>query len=310
MAYSHEKPGLTCLAIALILALATGGAAHAAEARNRGMQIAVSDDSEATRLIVEALQKSFPWAQMRAEPNRNTGRKRSTYIAVGPLALRALLAQDVDGLIVSIFSSSLAYRAALDSLPPPRFAAVTAIYAEPSPSVQLRLASMLYKNPVRVAVILSDKTASLEAPLQRAAALSGAILSVENLAGAENVNRVLTRLADCPTILATPDNSVYNAKSIRNILMTAYRRNQSVIGFSAAFVKAGALAASYSEIDDINVQLDEVINDFEATGKLPEPQFPKYFNVLVNDDVARSLNIVVDDAVRKFSRKPPPSRQP
>jgi ABC-type uncharacterized transport system substrate-binding protein len=101
-----------------------------------------------------------------------------------------------------------------------------------------------------------------------------------------------------------PDSAVFNAENIKNILVTTYRRSQPVIGFSAPLVKAGALASSYSDIEDIDAQADEILNDFDASGKLPDPQFPKYFSVIVNDDVARSLNIVIDEPVKKFSRKP------
>lgn len=288
--------------------------AESHDAQRHDFQIVTTDDSDTTRRIAQDLRKKFPSAQTLTDPaKRKRGGKDPVYITIGPSALRTLLAQRPEGTIISAFTSSQAYRAILESAPENRTAAITAIYAEPSPSVQLRLISMLYKRAVNTAVILSAKTAYLESALRRVASQMRIPipLTVETLSPDDNLNRVLNRLSDAPVILATPDSTVYNAENFRNILVTTYRNNQAVVGFSTALVKAGALATTYSDIEDIDAQIDELVSDFEASGKLPEPQYPKYFSTLVNEDVARSLNIVVDESVKSFSRKPVPMvRQP
>jgi ABC-type uncharacterized transport system substrate-binding protein len=269
----------------------------------------VSDDSDSSRGIVAALTRALPWAQVSTDAGKRPAKGGAIHIAVGPAALRALLQQNVDGVIISVYTSGLAYRGILDGVPGPRAAAVTAIYAEPSPALQLRLITLLYKQAVTVAVILSEKTAYLEPLLQRAAAQAGSVLRIEHFTAASNLNRVLNRVADAPTLLVMPDGALYNPDNIRNILMTSYRHNQSVIGFSAGLVKAGALASIYSDNDDIHAQVEELIGEVDGTGKLPEPQYAKYYSVIVNDDVAESLNLVVNEKARRLSRKPAP-RQP
>jgi hypothetical protein len=69
-------------------------------------------------------------------------------------------------------------------------------------------------------------------------------------------------------------------------------------------VRAGVLASVYSDVDDIVTHLAGFISEFESTGLLPKPQYPRYFQVKINDSVARSLNVVVDEPTRVFSRKP------
>ncbi|HUP82311.1 MAG TPA: hypothetical protein VM260_27405, partial [Pirellula sp.] len=83
------------------------------------------------------------------------------------------------------------------------------------------------------------------------------------------------------------------------------RSNRALIGFSDSMVKAGALATTYSSTEDIVAQLNEMLVEFDASGRLPDAQFPKYFSVIVNDSVARSLNIPVDEETRSLSKKPP-----
>jgi hypothetical protein len=59
-----------------------------------------------------------------------------------------------------------------------------------------------------------------------------------------------------------PTAAVYNAENFRNILLSTYRHKQGVIGFSSDMVKAGALATTYSEIEDINAQVAEMAAGF------------------------------------------------
>ena len=296
-----------------LVALATAVGLHFSPSYASGIetgrsvvQVVTGDDSSTTRRIVEEIRRRVPTAHVGSEQEkRRFGTKPTIYVAVGPVALRALLANSVDGVVLSAFSSSQAYRDILSQAASERrLPAITAVYAEPSPLTQLRLISLLYKKPVTTAVILSEKTAYSAPLLQRAASLTGIPLMVESLDTIANLNRVLNRLSDVSAILITPDSTVFNSESLRNILLTTYRNNQAVIGFSSALVKAGVLATTSSEIEDVVAQIAEVIEDYESTGKLPEPQFPKYFSTHVNYDVARSLNLVVDDTVKTFARKP------
>lgn len=295
------------LAAGFVLCIAScwNGLVQATDLQNHEMRIAIADESEPTKRIVEGLQKKFPSAQVMADLTVSFPKKKNVItIAVGPSALRALLAKDLDGVIVSIFTSSQAYRAILESASKARANTVTAIYAEPSPFSQLHLISMLYKRRVRVAVLVSDKTTYLLPVLSQAAAQANIDLAVEYVSSDDGLNRVLNRVAHVPVILAIPDSTIYSADNIRTILVTTYRHNQAVVGFSASMVSAGAMTSTISSIEDVLVQTEELLLTFAVSGRLSEPQFPKYFDILINDHVARSINVVIDESVRRFSRKP------
>jgi ABC-type uncharacterized transport system substrate-binding protein len=177
------------------------------------------------------------------------------------------------------------------------------VYAEPAPSDQLRLVAQLYRRKVAVAAILGADTAFLKP------ALEGEMVSVLEADADEDINRLLNQLGQTDVLLALPDSAVYNTENFRNILLSTYRHKQGVIGFSADMVKAGALATTYSEIEDINAQVTELVAGYVTGGELPPPQFPRYFRTIVNEGVARSLDVEVPDAVRNFAR-PAPARQP
>jgi ABC-type uncharacterized transport system substrate-binding protein len=269
------------------------------------LRIVVSDDSEATKDIVEAIKKRYPLGQVVAGSAGMTTKGRSTIdVAVGPAALSALLANGTDGVIISIFTSSQVYRAILGKAPMVRPNKITAVFAEPSPVEQFRLISKLYKRRVRAGVLVSEKTSYLIPLLSKAAVAADIDLSVESVSKSESPTRALNRILNATVILAIPDSNVYNTDSIRGILDTTYRRNQSVVGFSPSMVRAGVLASTYSNVGDIVAHLAELINEFGSSGLLPVPQFPRYFRVQINDNVARSLNVVVDEPARAFSKKP------
>ena len=184
-------------------------------------------------------------------------------------------------------------------LAPSRLYATTAIYAEPAPAEQVRLISLLYKRPVRIAAIVSRETGFLKPVLYGASAVE-----IEDYSAGNDINNALNRVGQAQVLLAMPDRTVYSAENFRNILLSTYRHNQAVIGFSADMVRAGALATTYSDIEHINAHVAELANEFVTTGELASPQFPRYFRTIINEGVARSLQVTVSDEARKFGRDP------
>jgi len=302
-----RRHALMKIAVPVIL-LGVTGIAVSVDLKNHDVKIVVADESDLTRHIVDGLQRSFPSAQVsRSDKSDNVQipqKRKILYLAVGPSALRNLCSQGIEDPIVSTFTSSQAYHSIMENGCSKRVGPTTAIFADPAPENQLQLISLLFKKQVPVIAILGPKSSYIEPILRRAAAKTKSSLSIGYVVDGQNLDSVLNKLGGAKAILAIPDNTIYNAENIRDILVTTYRRNLAVVGFSANLVKAGALASVKSGIDDIVPQLDEQLADFDATGKIFDPQFPKYFSVIINEDVARSLNIIVDDGARKFGLSP------
>ena len=112
----------------------------------------------------------------------------------------------------------------------------------------------------------------------------------------ELIPHLTTLLEITDALMAIPDSLVYTRETAQPILLTSYRYQKPVFGFSQSYVRAGALAAVYSSSKQLAKQAAEIaIKSQQAPGVLPPPQVPKYFSVVVNYQVARSLNLQVAD---------------
>lgn len=96
-------------------------------------------------------------------------------------------------------------------------------------------------------------------------------------------------------LLATPDRSIYNPRTIKHILLTAYRLDRIVIGPSQAYVKAGSLASGYVSFPVIVRMAASYLETYFDTGAFPLPAYPDEYRVDVNRQVASSLSIDLPD---------------
>ena len=268
------------------------------------LRVITSDTSDATRQILDALQRQLASLQVGDVRAFLQRRGPAVYLALGPAALQAALDADLGEPLLSLFVSNDAYTRVLAAVAKRPRAPVSAIYAEASPHNQMALVRALYARRVGVGVLLTSNTSRQEAALRRAARSADLDLDLQYVEPGENIIRALARLRSAGVLLAVPDRDIYTADNLRNILESTYRRNQAMIGFSASLVNAGTLAAAYPTIHDTIAQVGDVIAVM-AAGRIPEPQYPVYWRVAINDSVARSLNIVVSDAARTLGNFPP-----
>lgn len=113
---------------------------------------------------------------------------------------------------------------------------------------------------------------------------------------ADLMNKLEALLLESDALLAFPDVEIINKETAKPIILTAYRHKKPVLGCTQMIVKAGALAAVYSDSKHLAKQAAEIAAQSQSTSALlPSPQTPKYFSVSVNKQVARLLNIKVMD---------------
>ncbi|MBU1689931.1 MAG: hypothetical protein KJ958_02170 [Gammaproteobacteria bacterium] len=148
----------------------------------------------------------------------------------------------------------------------------------------------------KVGVLLAPNSPELATALSAAAKVAGFVAIIETVDGEADLLPSLKRLlGECDVLLAVPDPLIYNRNTVQSILLTTYRHQVPLIGFSPSYVKAGAIAAVFSVPEQIGQQAAEIIQRLAADQRLPLPQPPRYFSVGVNTQVARSLGISIDD---------------
>jgi ABC-type uncharacterized transport system substrate-binding protein len=100
-------------------------------------------------------------------------------------------------------------------------------------------------------------------------------------------------LASGDLLLAVADSNIYNGSNIRNVLLSCYRADVPFIGLSQAYVTAGALGAIFSSQEQLTTQTVKAIEDFANRHILPQPQYVHQFTIAVNEQVARSMSILL-----------------
>lgn len=183
---------------------------------------------------------------------------------------------------------------------------ITAVFAEASFAQQMRTIAAVMRRPVTVAALVSERSRHLETALKTAAESAGLSANVQAYEPAIGMSRNLLRLAAADAVLIYPDSDIFDPASLRELLESTYRRRQPVFGFSEALVDAGTLASAFASADDLAAHLVELLGALSqgSEGRLPPPEYPRYWRVAINDSVARSLDIVIDGAARSLGDRP------
>lgn len=276
-------------------------------AATRDLRVLTAADPATQRQVLLALRQRYPNLVADADPAAlDAGKADGPIVTLGPAALRRALEAGTRSPLLAVFASSQACVRLIGEGPRTASAPAanaTAVYADAPPAAQIQLVAQLFERRVTAGVLLSDASAHLERPLRAAAAHAGIDLLVEHAQPSADVARTLNRLEGVQVLLAVPDSTLYTPDTLRSLLESTYRRGLPVVGFSAATVSAGTLAAAYPDIDDVLADLADTLDMLES-GPLPEPRFPRYWRVGVNAKVAHSLGVAVSDKVYELGVRP------
>ena len=216
-------------------------------------------------------------------------------VAVGRRAAAATVASPALHLpvIYTLLTRPQYERLAAQRADEPGSGASSAIFLDQPFDRRLELVRAALPLARRIGVVASPAYAPYIPELRGTLALT-ARLRVQPVEAPGEVMAALRRvLPRSDVLLALPDPAVYNASTLKAVLLTSYRHRVPVVGFSRAFVEAGALVSLYSTPAQVGAQLAELLADRAAdpAGPLPPPAFPRDFEVAVNPTVADSLGI-------------------
>lgn len=253
---------------------------------------------ETIRALRDTLAATAPAAAVEVlpadAPPAALARPAQVVVTVGTQAAQAVAHLDLAGPLLHILLSS----AAFDALPPRRSgAAVSAIVLDQPAARQIALLRLALPEWRRVALIAGPRSQALVARLAEAAATARLQVETATIASEDELYPALQRVMSEPAVLlATPDATVFNSYTVQNVLLTAYRLHSPVAGFSAAYVRAGALLGLYSTPAQIGSEAGAVVQRVLRGAGLPPVAAPAGFEVAVNGTVARALGIALPPA--------------
>ena len=197
-------------------------------------------------------------------------------VAVGTGAMEALAPKNLPQPVLSVLVPRAAFeKTARHSgrLGDPRH--FSAIYLDQPWARQFALIRHALPGRTKVGVLLPPNSTELAAALSAAAKAAGLVAIIEMVDGdADPLPELKRLLSESEVILAVPDPLIYNRNTVQSILLTTYRQQVPLLGFSASYVKAGAIAAVFSVPEQIGQQAAEVIQRLAAGRSLPAGIFP------------------------------------
>jgi len=170
---------------------------------------------------------------------------------------------------------------------------LSALFIDQPLSRQFDLLRLALPDKHRVGVILGPSSQELTNELRSQARERALSLSLAKVSEAAGVYSALqTVLPESDLLLLLPDPVATNADTVYGLLLTSYRAQIPVLGFSEGLLNAGSLVSLYSTAQQQGKQGAEIASHIlDRAGELPAPQYPKYFTVRVNASVARSLGL-------------------
>lgn len=169
---------------------------------------------------------------------------------------------------------------------------VSAIYLDQPLDRQAKLIRLAFPEARRVGVLLSAEQKGLADELEEALRPQRLGLMHATVKENEHLMTPLEQvLNEADVLLAIPDPLIFNRNTAQSLFLTSYRYRDPVVGYSRSMTRAGALVSLYSTPSQIGRQAAEWTENAlnGATVRLPAPAHPVYFEVSINDQVARSL---------------------
>lgn len=171
---------------------------------------------------------------------------------------------------------------------------ITAIFLDQPPARQAVFLRQLLPGQKPAGMLLSSETKHLFSQYRQAFTNNSLMLESEESERSETLLPALNALLGRSAfLLAIPDSSIYQRTNIKAILITAFRHQKPVIGYSPAFVNAGALAALHTTPAQIARQTADMVVGNGTN--LPPPVGPNQFAIAINPTVAQALGLNIPD---------------
>jgi len=255
--------------------------------------IADSENQRLNRRLRELLTAAFGESVMIRSfvAGQSSQDTKSPVIAIGPTAFTRVLEENKRVPVLGLLVEEAYVRASSESSESSD-SKVSAVLSAPPLMRQVAIGKAILPYSTRVAMLARPDTEHLYDPVMKDLHQLGMEGRVFLVPSDERLIPTLIRALDYGDfVLAAPDGTIYNPRTIKHILLTAYRRMRIVIGPSQAYVKAGSLASSYTPLSAVAVMATDYVQHFWENDQFPKPAYPTDFGIEINRQVGRSLNI-------------------
>lgn len=255
----------------------------------------VAEDSPALRSFVDALAARRPSDSVRfvalsQAPAADALPSELRLITLGRPALDWRLRSRQGPPTLALLISRVQAHEVLKGRPHPR---VSLLWSDPPIERQLRLVKLILPTAERVGLPYDEDSAFLVPEAVAAGRALGITVVPHRWQAAQDTESLTQLLRSTDALLGLDDRNLYNPRTAKTLLLTSYGQHRPLFGPSAAFVRAGSLASSYSDQHDWLAVLDDLLKQPSSTW--PATLYPQRFKVLGNRQVARSLGIRLPD---------------
>lgn len=165
------------------------------------------------------------------------------------------------------------------------------IYLGQPAARQLALSRVVTGNKPRVGLVVGEYSRHEADGLIKAAQSAGIELNIKESSSKEAaIEDMRQTLMDSDIYLALYDTTILNRHNAKWLLYMAYKMNKPVIGFSASYTRAGAVASIFSTPEQIGRQSAEWLIAMLNKRPVPMSQYPEYFSVTTNPAIQRILH--------------------
>lgn len=226
------------------------------------------------------------------------GQAPALIVALGSEALRHAL-DIADDSPKTVVVGLLIPRHGLESVARKGARRVTGIYLDQPFARQLQWLREAMPGRERIGFLLGPNSRAYAQEIRQAARNTGfeTVIKV-----AESTDDVAPRLRDLlPEVdlfFIVPDSAIFNGQMLQFALIATYRRGIPAFGYSAPMVKSGAIAALVASPAQVGRQGAALARRVLEGGAVPAIQAPEDYEIRINESVARSLGIVIEDAAR------------
>lgn len=261
--------------------------------------LVLSDDSRpytefSTTLGESLADSSWRIARYPAESIASQTLNGDIIVTAGSDALRKLLARGASQPVIATLLTKQGFDRIISEFTAlPR--RITVIHLDQPHARQIAFVKALLPDARRIGMLISSETRSQLPRFKQLLSARGMSLESEESDGEANLLPALNGLLPrVDALLASPDSQIFRRGNVKPILITAFRNQKPLIGYSDALTQAGALASLYSTPAQIARQTATLlISGNPATW--PSSLVPAQFTLSVNYNVAQSLGLKVPE---------------